>query len=255
MRSGITFLEAPATDRANLIQTHVRQLREHGNAGRFIYLYDVKSWNDRATQAPNPWQYLPSLDENHLESWLQATFALDQINFHPNDMLCLFDGRRPDCTSKIRKLIQAHKAHPSLPKKRMLQPPFRLLYTNKEFEPHNDGYAAGQRAKYRSLADPLETVYMVFGSEATAPDRGHQHLVNSGSGRLGLSDLKLRTAEQHGIRVAKAAYANLQKGMAVTTMVPVDDENDNEGGQDTASDEVHGLPWYPWTACVPQPRA
>ncbi|CAE7568306.1 Nek5 [Symbiodinium sp. CCMP2592] len=253
VRSSVTFVEQPATDLAHAVTAHLNTKFPDGRAkGRVLFLYDVKSWNDRCTEQQDPWKNLPSLDEDHLQKVVAATLGADAKNFQANDLFFVWDGRRLDSGAKIKKFINSHKGNPAMNKKKPLGPMFRLLYNNMEFEPRL-GYAAGQRAKFRSLPDPLETVYSVFGSDASVPERERKHLnidMVGGSRSLSIPDLKLRSAEQHGIKVTTATYQMMQKGMAVSTPVRADGEGDGDEGGEAADDADEGpAVWFPWTAC------
>ena len=255
MRSSITFLESPATDLAHAMATNINMLFPEGRAnGRVIFMYDVKSWNDRSTEQRDPWKNLPTLDEAHLQKVVTATLSQESQIFQGNDMFFVWDGRRLDSGKKIKKFINSQKGNPAMNKKKPLGPMFRLLYDNSEFQP-KVGYACSQRPKFRSLADPLETVYSVFGSEVSLPERGRQHLEVTGTSRsLAISDLKLRSAEQHGIKLTGTSYQAMQQGMKISAPVPADDSEAPEEEEGAAEeDPVHEGPvvWYPWTACVP----
>ena len=114
MRSSITFLESPATDLAHAMATNINMLFPEGRAnGRVIFMYDVKSWNDRSTEQRDPWKNLPTLDAAHLQKVVTATLSQESQIFQGNDMFFVWDGRRLDSGKKIKKFINSQKASDS----------------------------------------------------------------------------------------------------------------------------------------------
>ncbi len=113
----------------------ITQLTNSGE-GRTVWLYDVKSYNDRLTlkNAPRFWRSAPPLEESHFQSCMEAVFnAKKESNFfRANDMLIVLDGRRSGSSDRISRVLgKVMKGHSDF-NKRPCGSPLRLFYSNQE---------------------------------------------------------------------------------------------------------------------------
>ena len=256
----MTFVDTES-DLTRLLRKHLPVNKDREPESRFLFIYDVKSWNDRHAldNTSRPWAKLAALDENHLTKCMEAMFSQDKAAgkghtlFGPNDMGFVLDGRRAEVASKIRNaVLKATNGHPYV-NKRAMGPAIRLFYMNSEFG--RSGHGTGQRSKFVTLVDPLETMHSVIGNSAVTEERARAHVDIPGTNRTrGLSNLRLRSEEQHDMKVKKSVYAEMQKSMTVSA------DNDADAGEempiqksasdpdgDNECDDAEAIPWYSWS--------
>ena len=260
VNSAVTFVDTES-DLTRLLRKHLPVNKDREPESRFLFIYDVKSWNDRHAldNTSRPWAKLAALDENHLTKCMEAMFSQDKAAgkghtlFGPNDMGFVLDGRRAEVASKIRNaVLKATNGHPYV-NKRAMGPAIRLFYMNSEFG--RSGHGTGQRSKFVTLVDPLETMHSVIGNSAVTEERARAHVDIPGTNRTrGLSNLRLRSEEQHDMKVKKSVYAEMQKSMTVSA------DNDADAGEempiqksasdpdgDNECDDAEAIPWYSWS--------
>ena len=142
LRTMVYFREIPATDLDNVVK-ELPALKRPGpeEDRRTIFVYDVKSYNDRLAlkNSPRHWRSLPPLDEQHFQKCMGATFqtSMETAAFRNNDVLLVLDGRRSGASDRISrilgKVLKKQDAGPAGFPKRPCANPLRLLYHNAEF--------------------------------------------------------------------------------------------------------------------------
>ena len=243
----------------NVLQTNMASLSD---IDQVIYVYDVKGRADKqtATYPSRPWFLLPSWDEKHFKTSMEA--ALSKDVFRKRDVLCVLDGRRgDDVGQKMRRVMTAAAKDNAAVPKRALGAQVRLFYDNAEF--CQGGYAHSSRARaVTMLPEPVESIHTVKGVDFEEMNRARKYLDLPGSTMTrGLAKLKLRTGEDHGIRLQQAAFEGIYNSMTagVQDEAAKEAEKANKGtdeqstgkeadGNETDAKITGTHAWYPWSS-------
>ncbi|CAE7307913.1 ygeX, partial [Symbiodinium sp. CCMP2456] len=240
VQSTVTFCETPRTDMQHFLQQHP-MLSSRNPDDRVVFFYDCKADNDKFSERypTRPWFLLPPLDESHLLKCLTAAVPEDR------DMFVILDARRLEASNKFKKAINKS------PKwKGAASFLVRLCYDNQEFG--NEGFASSRaRSSIAALPEPIETVMVLTQKDVSLQNRDRKFLNLPGNSfTRSFSGIRLRTGEDHNVRIPKSVMAEVQKDLSVQGDGSAADSGAKADAASTtfgSEPDEEGLAWFPGT--------